>query len=118
MRVMTIPRWYQTASVTVFTLVLLAVMMRYVAAQTADTLPRYGTVAAGSDSAAVVRAASDALQGRSSVEVPMRTTRYVREGRAVVVSLTPVAMPGIVWYHLGGTVRVHEDGRRVVVARE
>jgi hypothetical protein len=84
----------------------------------ADTLPRYRDVTVKSDSAALVEAANDALQGLSSIEVPMRTTRYRHEERAVVVSLQPVPTPGVVWRNLAGTVRILEDGRRVLLSRE
>ena len=83
-----------------------------------DTLARYRDVTFRSDSAAVIQAANDALQGLSSIEVPMQTTHYRREERAVVVSLKPIPTPGVVWRNRGGTVRVLADGRRVVLARE
>jgi hypothetical protein len=94
-------------------------MPQPVAAQvTSDTLPRYRDVTARSDSAALVQAANDALQGLSSLEVPMRTTHDRREKQDVVVSLQPVPTPGVVWRNLGGTVRILRDGRRVILKRE
>jgi hypothetical protein len=48
----------------------------------------------------------------------MRTTRYRREERAVVVSLEPIPTPGVVWRNLAGTVRILADGRRVILARQ
>jgi hypothetical protein len=84
----------------------------------ADTLPRYLDVTSRSDSAEVVRAVNDALQGLSSLEVPMRTTRYQRDKSTVVVSLEPIPTPGVVWRKLAGTVRVLSDGRRVILSRE
>ena len=84
----------------------------------ADTLPRYRDITAKSDSISLVQAANDALQGLSSLEVPMRTTRYRHEDRAVVVSLEPVPTPGVLWRNLAGTVRIFEDGRRIILSRE
>lgn len=83
-----------------------------------DTLPRYAQVVQTSDSTALVRAVNDALQGRMGVEVPMRTTCYKRETNSVVITLVPVPAPGVVWRDLGGTVRILEDGRRIILSRE
>jgi hypothetical protein len=84
----------------------------------ADTLPRYRDITVKSDSTLLVHAANDALQGLSSLEVPMRTTRYRHEERSVVVSLEPVPTPGVVWRNLAGTVRILEDGRRIILSRQ
>ena len=117
------PSPYHGIGVAFFAIVLLGAMLHHVAAQTTgETLPRYGAVDAGSDSAAVVRAAADALQQRASVALPTFVARYEtsdeRGGRVAVVSLRPVPVPGLDVRGVGGTVRVLGDGRRVIVARE
>jgi hypothetical protein len=109
---------YQAAVGYAFAALALGVMLRIAGEAARETLPGYGDVVATSDSGAVVAAAVDALRGASSVLVPMRATRYRREGRDAVVSLRPVPTPGVAWRGLGGTVRILPDGRRVIVARE
>ena len=108
---------YQAAVGYAFAALALGVVLRIAAELPSDTLPGYGTVVAASDSAALVRAAADALRGASSVPAPMRVTRYARQGEDVVVSLEPVPARGVAWRGLGGTVRILPDGRRVIIAR-
>jgi hypothetical protein len=83
-----------------------------------DTLPRFEQIVATSDSSALVRAANDALQGKMGVEVPMSVTSYRREGRSVVIALRPQPTPGVVWRNLAGSVRILEDGRRIILSRD
>ena len=83
-----------------------------------DTLPQYEkTTAATSDSVSLVAAADDALQGLSSVPVPMVVKKYVRGKSSVVIELQPAPNPKIRWHNRGGTVRIVKDGRRIVLAR-
>lgn len=108
----------QAVGAAVFATLVLSVMLRVGAAQPViETLPRYGAIDIRSDSVALVRAADDALQGRSSMTVPMSMREFRRERRAVVISLQPVTRPGIEWRNLGGTVRILSDGRRLITAR-
>lgn len=109
----------QAVAAAVVAVLALGTMLRVGAAYDAsETLPRYGTVAGEADSLALVRAATDALQGRSSVAVPLVATYFRRQGNTAMVSLRPTPVPGLVWRNVGGTVRILGDGRRVVVARE
>ncbi len=83
-----------------------------------DTLKQYAkTTPANADSLSLVAAAKDALQGMSSLEVPMIVEKYVREKTAVVIELRPAPDPKVVWLNRGGSVRILNDGRRVVVTR-
>jgi hypothetical protein len=109
----------QAVAATVFAVLALGAMLRVGATYDAsETLPRYGAVSGEADSLALVRAANDALQGRASVELPMVTTYFRRQGQTAMLTLRPVPAPGIVWRDVGGTVRILSDGRRVVIARE
>ena len=47
----------------------------------------------------------------------MVVTAYRRVRTSVVISMEPDSTPGIEWVHLGGTVRVLPDGRRVILHR-
>ena len=108
----------QAVAAVVFAVLALGAMLRVGALyDTSETLPRYGAVSGGADSLALVRAANDALQGRSSVEMPMVTTYFRRQGLTAMLTLRPVPVPGLVLQHVGGTVRILGDGRRVVVSR-
>ena len=82
-----------------------------------DTLVRYANTTAASDSISLVAAADDALQGRSSVTVPMVVKRFVREKSAVLIELSPEPHPRVIWHNLAGTVRIMNDGRRVILSR-
>jgi hypothetical protein len=83
-----------------------------------DTLPRFADVTASSaDSVKLVAAANDALQGKFGLQAPMVVTSFHRVQSSVVISMRPDSTPGIEWAHLGGTVRVLPDGRRVIVHR-
>lgn len=85
---------------------------------THDTLPRFAAVtAATSDSASLVTAADDALQGKFGITAPMVVIRFHRAPTGVEISLKPDETPGISWEHLGGTVRVLPDGRRAILRR-
>jgi hypothetical protein len=110
----------QAVAATVFAFITLAAMLRAGAARDAvGTLPRYGQVVGTSDGATLVRAADDALPGRSSVTLPTLTTAYRREAGAAVVTLRPTGvLAGIAVPNAGGTVRILGDGRRVILPRE
>lgn len=108
----------QAVAAAVVAVLVLAFMLRIGARyEASETLPRFAAVRGEADSLALVRAANDALQGRSSVAVPMTTTHFLRQGRTAMVSLEPVPVPGIQWRGVGGTVRILQDGRRVIVSR-
>lgn len=86
-----------------------------------DTLPGYERVRPGSDSAALVRAADDALRGAMSMPVPLAVTRFRRERGSALIAMRPAPPPNttpVVWHGLAGTVRVLPDGRRVIVSRD
>ena len=117
----------QAVAATVFAFITLAAMVRVGAGHdAAETLPpfahadgRVGHVDGSSDSTALVRAADDALQGWSTVALPMHVTEYRRERGATVVSLRPTGVPADVTVpRVGGSVRILADGRRVVLRRE
>lgn len=80
-------------------------------------IPMYRNITAASDSASLVEAASDALQGRLSVTVPMIVKGYRRETNSVVIDLAPVSTGSVEWRNLGGSIRILEDGRRIILAR-
>ncbi len=105
------------ASLVAFT-VLTAFPLTGAAQAAPDTLVAYGMARPASDSATIVRAVDDALQGESSITVPMETMQFARVGGAVIVTLRPVPTPGVVWHNLGGTVRLLADGRRVILGRQ
>lgn len=83
-----------------------------------DTLPRFETVTPTTrDSARLVNAADDALQGQYGVIVPMEVQRFQRMRGQVEVTLRPKTSPNAEWLRLGGRVRILPDGRRIVVER-
>jgi len=83
-----------------------------------DTLPRFAAVTpAARDSASLVAAADDALQGKFGIRAPMIVTRFQQDRDGVEISMKPDTTRGISWKDLGGTVRVLADGRRVVLRR-
>ena len=83
-----------------------------------DTLPRFdNTTAATYDTSAHIRAAKDALVGRSGFPPPLVLANYRREGTTVLVDLKADSLPTIRWRHAGGTVRIRADGCRIVLAR-
>lgn len=88
-----------------------------VGARVPGPIPMYGNITAASDSASLVAAASDALQGRLFVTVPMIVKGYRRETNSVLIDLAPVSPGPVEWRNLGGSVRILEDGRRIILAR-
>ena len=83
-----------------------------------DTLPPYKQVQGTSrDSAEQVEAAVDALHGRLGFPPPLVLTSYRREGRSVVIDMRADSLPRLRFVNGGGTIRILEDGRRVIVAR-
>ena len=87
------------------------------AAPESGPLPMYRNITAASDSASLVAAASDALQGRLFVTVPMVVEGYRREPNSVVIDLAPVSAGTVQWRNIGGTVRILADGRRAILRR-
>ncbi len=81
-------------------------------------LPRFEKVTSTSDSASVVAAANDALQGKSSISVPMVVVAIKRGKSETMVELKPVEDPRVVWTNLGGRVRILPDGKRIIVSRK
>jgi len=83
-----------------------------------DTLPRFAAVTSvARDSATLVAAADDALQGKFGITAPMIVTQFRRDGSGVEISMRPDTSRGVSWKDLGGTVRVLPDGRRVILRR-
>ena len=83
-----------------------------------DTLPRFAAVTpAARDSASLVAAADDALQGKFGITAPMIVTRFQRGRSGAEISMKPDTTHGISWKDLGGTVRILSDGRRVILRR-
>jgi hypothetical protein len=83
-----------------------------------DTLPRFDNITAATrDTSAHIRAATDALVGRSSVPPPLLLASYRREGTTVLVDLRADSIPTLRWRNGGGTVRIRADGCRIIVAR-
>ena len=83
-----------------------------------DTLPRFDDITAAThDTAAHIRAAKDALVGRSGFPPPLIVTSYRRDGTAVLVDLRADSLPRLRWRNAGGTVRIRADGCRIVLAR-
>lgn len=85
---------------------------------TGTVLPPFEKVRPSSDSVSLVRAADDALQGASSITVPMRVVRFHRSAGIVEVALVPQADSAVVWRNRGGTVRMLANGRRIIVSRQ
>ena len=83
-----------------------------------DTLPRFQNVRGDSpDKASHIRAATDALVGRSSFPPPLIVTKYRREGSSVLVDLKADSLPQLRFINAGGFVRIRGDGCRIVLAR-
>jgi hypothetical protein len=83
-----------------------------------DTLPRFENIrGAARDKPGHIRAATDALIGRSSFPPPLVVTKYRREGSSVFVDLKADSLPQVRWTNAGGLVRIRGDGCRIVVTR-
>lgn len=83
-----------------------------------DTLPQFERIRGDSrDKPGHVRAATDALVGRSSFPPPLLVTAYRREGSSVLVDLKADSLPRIRFYNAGGLVRIRADGCRIIVKR-
>jgi hypothetical protein len=83
-----------------------------------DTLPRYDSVTGvTNDTAGHIRAAKDALVGRLGFPPPLALVQYRREGTSVVVDLRADSLPRVKWKNAGGTVRIRDDGCRIILAR-
>ena len=83
-----------------------------------DTLPPYGQIRGTSrDRKAVIAAVTDALEGRSGLPAPLVTKSYRRDGKDLVIDMVADSLPRVRFHGAGGTVRILEDGRRVIVAR-
>jgi hypothetical protein len=83
-----------------------------------DTLPRYASVTGLTyDTAGHIQAAKDALVGRSGFPPPLLLVGYRREGTSVVVDLRADSLPRVRWRNAGGTVRIRNDGCRIILTR-
>ena len=83
-----------------------------------DTLPQFEQIRGDSrDKPGHIRAATDALVGRSSFPPPLLVTAYRRERSSVLVDLKADSMPRIRFYNAGGLVRIRADGCRIIVKR-
>lgn len=83
-----------------------------------DTLPRFENIrGAARDKAGHIRAATDALVGRSSFPPPLVVTKYRRERSSVLVDLKADSLPQLRWTNAGGLVRIRGDGCRIIVTR-
>ncbi len=97
--------------------------------QLPDTLPPWGRALSDTrlevqrDSTAIVplveqvKAAIDALSGRSSFPPLLALNEFHRDGGAVVIDLTAANLPRLNFIGAGGTVRILPDGRRIILAR-
>jgi beta-lactamase regulating signal transducer with metallopeptidase domain len=81
-------------------------------------LPTYRDITTASDSVSLVSAAIDALTGQLSVTVPMVVRGYRREPHSVVIDLAPTPNESVEWHNLGGSVRILDDGRRIILSRQ
>lgn len=66
---------------------------------------------------AQVVAAMDALSGLASIPPRLKLNEYRREGSSVVIDLIANDLPKMRFLGAGGTVRILEDGRRIILAR-
>jgi hypothetical protein len=83
-----------------------------------DTLPRFENIrGTARDKAGHIRAATDALVGRSSFPPPLVVTKYRRDGSSVLVDLKADSLPKLRWTNAGGLVRIRADGCRIIVTR-
>lgn len=85
---------------------------------TADTLPPYRNVnGASRDSVELVKAASDALNGKSGIPLEFLVISFRRAHGRVTIDMKPQPIPNVVMHGAGGTVRILADGRRVILSR-